>query len=150
MPLYIWLGSAVVVFVLDTPADPISILPAMASGLATLWIGMVIGSSINLTIRILFAVIWGIPVVLLAFVSTGSYAAVGLLCHSLAGLNFGFWMCRRFERGAFRLMAYLSVGYVLGSVLGIMGAVFLGAILAERSLSRLNADRSTVQSDLRD
>jgi hypothetical protein len=153
VPLWIWLGIVVAISLLGTPADPISMLLAMAYGLATFLMGAVIGSSLNITIRILFAVLWVVPVVPLTFFSTGSHADVGLLCYSVAGLVFGFWTCRRIERGCFRVMVYLSVGYVLGSVFGLLGTVAgaaLGAILARRSLSRLNADRSTVQSDLRD
>ena len=139
LPLWIWLAIAVLTSFLGTPADPISLLIALAYGLVSFCVGAMLGSSLNMIVRVLPVIFWAIPAIFLAISSGGFYFFVGAVCCGLASIMIGFWSCRRIQRGRLRILAWFCAGYILGSIVGALGTVagaVLGAILAKRSLPR--------------
>lgn len=139
IPLWIWLGVAVAISVLGTPADPISMLLALAYGLISFWVGAILSSPLNVIVRVIPGIIWIIPAIALAVMNVASYFMVVGLCYLVVSIVMGFWAWRRIRNRRLRIALCFSAGYVLGSVVGPLGTVagaVIGAILAKRSLPK--------------
>ena len=145
-PLWIWLGIAAVTSFFGTPADPISMLIALAFGLVCFCVGAILGSSLNLILRTLPLFLWIAPASWLALSFGGSYFAVGAAVYGLASIGIGVWACRRIQRGRLRIFSCFFAGYVLGSFVGAIGTVagaVIAANLARRSLRMPDAPGDT-------
>ena len=138
-PLWIWLGIAVVASWLGTPADPQSMFIALAYGLVSFCAGAILGSSLNIIVRVVPVIIVVVPVIYFVLPDGGYYAVVAL-CYVLACIPLGFWACRIIGSGRLRIISCFCAGYVLGTIavplLGTVVGAALGAILAKRSLPR--------------
>lgn len=137
--LWIWLGVAVAISFLGTPADPVSMLIALAYGLISFWVGAILGSSLNMIARVISAVIWIIPAVVFALAGVASYFLTVGIGYLVISIVMGFWTWRRINNGRLRIILFFSAGYVLGSVLGppgTVGGAVLGGILAKKSLAK--------------
>lgn len=148
LPLWIWLAIAVVASFLGTPADPTSLLVALANGLISFSVGVILGLPINMMIRLIPAVLWTFPAIALALVNGGSFFIIVALCYVVASIAIGFWASRRIINGRFWIILCFAAGYVLGSAVGILGTVtgaVLGAILAKRSLPKPNGGQAAVR-----
>jgi len=136
--LWSWLGVAVAISFLATPADPVSMLIALAYGLMSFWVGAILGSSLNVFARVIPAVIWIIPAVFFAL-GMASYFLAVWIAYPIISIVMGFWAWRRISNGRLRVILLFSAGYVLGSLfgpLGTVGGAVLGGILAKKSLGR--------------
>jgi len=152
LPLWVWLGFSVIGAFFGSPADPTSMLLALAYALLYFCVGAIAGSSLHSIIRALPVALSLVPLVTLAFLGAAEalFAAIftiAMLCYGLVNIAFGFWACRSLGYGRFRILSCFCAGYALGSVacgLGtILGAV-LGAVLAKRSLEK---SASALESD---
>ncbi len=138
LPLWIWLGIAVLTSFLAVPADLISILIALAYGLVSFWVGAILGSSLSRGARVASSLLWCILATALTLWNVPSYSVVVSLCYLMASIALGFWASHRISNGRFRIILCFSVGYLLGSVVGVLGTIAgaaLGVILAKSSLS---------------
>ncbi len=134
-PLWIWLAIAALASVFGTPADPYSMLFALAYGLVCFWIGVVLASAAYFVLRILplvlfvAAAIWGLAV------TGGDLALDVMLWYGAMSIACGAWAFRAIHHVPWRILAGFSFGYALGIIGGpagvIVGAVF-GAELARR------------------
>ncbi len=137
LPLWIWLGIAVGVSFFCTPADPVTVLLALAFGLICFGLGCVVSSFWHPMLRLLTLVLWGATVVWLFLSADGLYFVSGVALYSLVSLVAGVWAYRAIQHGRIRILASFCGGYVIGSFAGILGTVagaILGALLAKCSL----------------
>ena len=142
IPLWIWLAIAVVTSFFATPADPISMLIALAFGLVCFCVGAVLGSSLHVVFRLLPLVLWIAPASWLAFSFGGPYFAIGAAVYGLSSVGIGVWTYRRIQHGRLRIISCFCIGYVLGSFVGALGTAagaVIAVILARRSLRMLDA-----------
>jgi MFS family permease len=139
LPLWIWLAFAAVTSFFGTPADPISMLAALAYGLISFVVGAVLGSSLPVFLRVLPALLWaGLGLWLALSVSEPVYVA-GHILYASVSIVIGAWTSRFIQRGRVRILAFFCTGYVLGSIVGIVGTVagaVVATILAIRSLQQ--------------
>jgi len=143
LPLWIWLAIAVIMSTCATPADPASMFIALAYGLVCLCVGAVLGSSLHLAPRALPLILWIVPAAWLALSFGNHYFAIGAAIYGAVSIWIGACACWRIQYGRLRILTCFCAGYVLGSVLGILGTVggaVLAALLARRSL-RIQAGR---------
>lgn len=144
LPLWLWLAVAVVVSFLGTPADPASMVIALAYGLVSFCVGAVLGSSANLFVRVIPSVLWIIPTIALVLLTADPYFILSALCYLIVSIVFGFWASRRIKRGRLRIILGFAAGYILGLIDGgqwtVVGAV-LGTLLAERSLPKPRSEQ---------
>ena len=139
-PLWIWLGVAVAVSFLGTPADPITMLIALAFGLTCFIIGCAASSVSHLFLRALLII--GALLVGIKLVELWKDWPVASV-YAFASMGFGYWACRSIESGKLRIITAFCGGYVFGSILGMVGTVggaVAGAILADCSLRKPEID----------
>ncbi len=153
LPIWIWLGIAVIASFVGTPADPVSLLIALAYGLISFLVGAVLGSSLHIVLRCIPALLWcGAHLALrqtpLAAEFTAYYATVHV-SYITSSIAFGYWASRRLGTARFRILLWFSIGYALGSVVCVIGTVagaVTGAFLARRSLASSRNKETTVHS----
>ena len=151
LPLWIWLGIAVIASFVGTPADPVSMLIDLAYGLISFLVGAVLGSSLHIVLRCIPALLWcGVRLTLLqtplATEFTAYYATVHV-SYMATSIAFGYWASRRLGTGRFRILLWFSIGYALGSVVCVIGTVagaVTGAFLARRSLASSRNKETTI------
>ena len=83
-------------------------------------------------------VLWGVPAVALAVLDVGVFFIPIELFYCVASIAIGYWACRSISRGRFRIIFCFATGYVVGTVLGLIGVAggaVVGAILANRSMA---------------
>jgi len=138
LPLWIWLGIAIAISVLGTPPDPWSMLMALACGLASFWGGVFFGAPLTGLGRIVPVLLLCAASVALALSNVASQSVVVGLAYLLFSIAGGFWASRRLVVGRFRVLAWFSVGYLLGSLVGAWGTAagaVAGTLLAAGTLS---------------
>ncbi|WP_146118489.1 hypothetical protein [Blastopirellula marina] len=135
MPLWAWLPLSISAVYLGTPSDPISEWMGMGINLLWLWLSAAAGSSRNSPLRIAAALLLTIPLGYLTILLGPHYRYIGFDLqliwggiYMVANLGLGFFAWRIIPVGRFRIFAGLSVGYLLGSFLFLIGAVPLGAV----------------------
>lgn len=137
LPLWTWLAVAAGVSFFCTPADPLSMLIALALGLLFFSLGCVVGSNWRPVLRLLPVVIWGVIVVWLSLSTNGWYFATGVAAYSLVSIVAGAWACRSIQHGRVRVLVSFCGGDVVGSFAGIVGTVagaIIGVLLAKHSV----------------
>jgi len=136
LPLWIWLGVAVAISFVGTPADPYSMMMALVYGLISFWVGIALGAPLNTIARVTIAITWGIPALALAFVGAPSHLIAVNIGYLVLSIIFGFCVWRRIEHGRLRILLWFSAGYLLGMpIIGVgpvLGAV-VGVVLANTS-----------------
>ena len=137
-PLWGWLVVAVLAGYFGTPADPVSMLIALAYGLASFCVGCVLGSLLDLRLRVLILILWLVPGAFVGVILSGVFFIGDMACFALLSIGMGFWACQALRYGRLRILAAFCVGFVIGSFAGLIGTVF-GAVtatmLANRSMS---------------
>ncbi|QDU54689.1 hypothetical protein [Aeoliella mucimassa] len=140
MPMRLWLLVAVVGSLLGSPADPLSMLLAMASGLALFCGGVIAGSRLPLVLRGV-AIVASVLLWATMIPWTGDYALMyaGInTAYAIASLAMGCWTARS-EGYRPAILIGFSLGFLLGSLfgpLGMAGGAVLGAYLGSRSSTK--------------
>jgi hypothetical protein len=140
-PLWIWLAAGTLMPFFGTPADPVSMLIAMAYGLVSFCIGCVLGSSASVWLRGLCLVLWLAPSGSIGL-GFSSFFLGDMLLFGLASSAMGVWACRSLEARRLRILASFAAGFIAGSFAGLIGTVggaVLATLLANRSLPRSDA-----------
>lgn len=136
-PLWIWLAIAAATSFFGTPADPISMLIALAFGLGCFCTGAMLGSSMPMVLRVFPFIAWSVPAVWLAGSLGHPYFIAGAVFYAAASVGIGYWTCGTIRVGRVRILVSFCAGYVLGSIFGILGTVggaVLATMLAQRSM----------------
>jgi hypothetical protein len=147
LPLWIWLAVAVLTAWIATPADPLSLILSLAYGLICFWAGIVLGSRINLVLRLLPLSLWcAFEIWSLVSISPDAdhpgwqiFFLVVSVCYGSFSIAFGAWSFRSIQYGRLRILAIFSLGYILGTLFGPLGTVVgavLSTIFARRSFPR--------------
>lgn len=134
-PLWIWLSSAIVLSLVGSPAELISIAMALAHGLVSFWVGVVLGSSLNVTARVVLALLLFVLAITLLIMA--SMIVIVGVCYLIVSILTGAWATRRLVRGRLRILSCFSLGYVLGSMMGPLGTVggaVVGTLFAKRTV----------------
>ncbi len=153
LPLWLWLGIAVGVSFFCTPADPVTVLLALAFGMICFGLGCVVGSHGHPVLRLFPLVLWGAVVVWLVLSDWGTYFVSVAVLYSLVSMVAAAWAFRSIEHGRIRILTSFCGGYVIGSFVGVLGTVagaILGAFLAERSVRPITRGPVGVGGDRRD
>jgi MFS family permease len=140
IPLWGWLAIAVATSFFGTPADPVSMLIALAYGLISFCVGAALASSLHIVVRVLPLIVCA-TTFCLAIATDGPYRGVVAACYAAVSIGMGFWAYRGINNGRKRILSCFGAGYVVGSLLGPFGTIagaVLGTLLAKGSLRRKN------------
>ncbi|RCS42120.1 hypothetical protein DTL42_20025 [Bremerella cremea] len=143
IPLWMWLPLSIAAAYFGTPADPISELIAMGINLLWLWIGTAIGALSYWPLRFATVLGLGLPLGVLTFLLGPYYLPAGAVIYILANLCLGALSWRSIPQGRLTILGGLSLGYVVGSILCLVGSLPLGIagslagyLAAQKSLPR--------------
>lgn len=138
LPLWVWLAFAILASFFGSPADPISMLLALAYGLLSFCFGTVVGSRWHILLRLLLLMLWG--VVSFAFAPLlifGSTFVLPGVYYGALSVALGVWAWRHIRTGRLRVLVCFVVGFVIGFPIGPFGTAagaVVGVILARRCL----------------
>ena len=141
--LWVWLAVAVLAAIFATPADPISMLVALAYGLVLFCGGATLGSSQNVGTWTLVIGVCVAAIIAFTFVSGGTFFVVPGTCYGVLSVGMGVWASRSITSGRVRILLSFSVGYIVGSLatpLGTVAGAVLCAVVANRLSEAHNLD----------
>jgi len=127
-PLWVWLVIALVTSWFGTPADPYSMLVALAYGLVCFWVGVVLAAGRCLVLRIMPLVLFVAAAVSLLIAAGWDFNLGVMLCYGVVSIVCGAWGYRVIHDRPLRILPGFSVGFALGRVAAPPGPV-LSALL---------------------
>lgn len=146
-PIWSWLAIAILTTIFGVPADPLSALVCLGWGLIFFLVGVFLGTSASVVLRVL--IVLGLcqvgAYVALTYVRMGRgppiewaiLATVGW-CYTVASISCGHWASWKVGPGMRRIVLCFGAGYTLGLLLGPLGVIagsVAGVSLARKSLA---------------
>ncbi len=134
-PLWIWLVIAAVTSVLGTPADPYSMLVALAYGLVCFWVGVVLATGSWLVLRIVPLVLFVAAALWVATVAEWDLHLGVIFLYGVVSIACGVWCYLTIHDRPLCTLTGFSLGYGLGIIAGPPGSILsasLGVWLARR------------------
>lgn len=147
-PLWIWLAFAIVTSVFGTPADPLSMLLASVFLLGCFCVGAIVAGSSSFVLRIISAVACSVPAAFFVSMFDHPYFVVGAGVTGAISIAMGAWACRLIHRGRLRILACFSAGYLVGSLVGLLGTIGGAIMAAAIAQSSLRASTDDAQAAL--
>ena len=136
IPLWVWLGVAVVASVVFTPSDPISMLFILLPSLILLWVGLGLVTAKSRIVQVPLLLLVIAPLILLAmYVGIfNTWTAAWYVAINTSLATFAAW---RLGDRRWKVITYFTIGYLLGSLLLATGTI-AGAIVATLMAVRQN------------